>query len=105
MKYQPTFPVRFASELAARAWLEAYFDWYHREHHHIGLALFTPEDVFTGRVEDVARVRQCALDEAFRRQPIRFPRGKPSVRRPPSRVETNPLSHTPPVELNNTSLN
>jgi putative transposase len=38
MKYQPSFPLHFDSMLAARAWLEGYFDWYHREHHHIGLS-------------------------------------------------------------------
>ena len=105
MKYQPTFPTRFGSLQHARAWLERYFDWYHRDHHHVGLALFTPADVFHNRVEAVAAVRQQALEAAYGRHPERFPKGVPVVRRPASRVVINPLSENPPVDLANISLN
>jgi putative transposase len=99
MKFQPTFPRRFDSVQHARSWVATYFDWYHREHHHSGLAFFTPEDVFCGRVERVATVRQHALDQAFGRHPERFPKGPPTVRLPPTLVAINPLFATPAVEL------
>jgi putative transposase len=47
-KYQPDYPGRFTDVLHARRWCEGYFGWYNFEHHHSGLAGFTPEQVFTG---------------------------------------------------------
>ena len=99
LKYQPTFSRRFESLQHARSWLTRYFDWYHREHHHSGLAFFTPEDVFCGRDAQLAAVRQAALDDAFLRSPLRFPNGRPVVRRPASSVAINPLFAASSVEL------
>ena len=48
MKYQPDDPGRFAGDLHGRAWLRDFFAWSNDDHHHAGLALFTPADV-TGR--------------------------------------------------------
>jgi putative transposase len=56
------------------------------EHHHSGLALFTPADVFHGRVEAVRATRQAALDAAYAAHPERFPHGPPPVRMPPAEV-------------------
>ena len=47
-KYQPDYPGRFKDIDHARLWIEAYTQWYNAEHHHSGLAGFTPEQVFTG---------------------------------------------------------
>lgn len=99
LKYQPTFPARFESMQHAREWTARYFDWYHREHHHSGLAFFTPEDVFCGRVAALAQVRQRALDAAFLRHPQRFPNGRPVVTLPVTRVAINPLFAATSVEL------
>jgi putative transposase len=88
-KYQPDFPQAFASSTHVRGWFHELFAWYNEEHHHQGLALFTPADVFHGRVEAVAARRQAALDEAFRAHPERFVHGPPTVRRPPARVHIN----------------
>ena len=100
MKYQPDYPGRFGSEqhgiesaeLHGRAWLGDFFDWHNEDHHHSGLALFTPSDVFHGRVEVVAATRQAALDAAYASHPERFPHGPPRVPRPPSIVCINPLT-------------
>jgi putative transposase len=92
LKYQPDYPVRFASEVHARGWLEPFFGWHNDEHHHAGLALFTPADVFHARVDQVAEDRQRALDAAYAAHPERFPNGPPTVRRPPTKVEINPIS-------------
>lgn len=92
MKYQPDYPGRFFGELHARAWLQDFFGWHNDAHHHSGLALFTPADVFFGRVEAVRAVRQLALDDAFQAHPERFPNGPPRVPMPPIEVCINPLT-------------
>lgn len=95
MKYQPDYPGRFGSELHARGWAESYFDWYNDKHHHEGLALFTPADVYFGRVEAVATQRQAALDAAYAAHPERFVHGAPKVARPPSSVAINAPAAAP----------
>jgi putative transposase len=94
LKYQPDYPGRFASLMHARAWCQEFIGWFNEHHQHSGIALFTPADVFYGRVEEVAKRRQTALDEAFAAHPERFPNGKPVAKRPPEAVHINPL----PVE-------
>lgn len=88
-KYQPRYPGKFATQEHARAYFAVFFDWYCEHHHHEGLALFTPADVFHGRVEAVAAVRQRALDAQYEAHPERFVRGRPVVPRPPPRVHIN----------------
>jgi transposase InsO family protein len=90
MKYQPDYPGRFAGELHARGWLAPFFGWHNDEHHHSNLAMFTPADVFFGRVEQVRIVRQAALDAAHVAHPERFPHGAPRVLLPPAEVSINP---------------
>jgi len=92
MKYQPDYPGRFSGELHARGWLQDFFGWHNDDHHHSGLALFTPADVFHGRVEAVRVVRQLALDEAHAAHPERFPNGPPRVPLPPIEVCINPFT-------------
>lgn len=92
MKYQPDYPGRFAGELHARGWLEPFFGWHNDEHHHSNLALFTPAEVFFGRVEQVRVVRQAALDAGHAAHPERFPNGAPRVLLPPSEVSINPIT-------------
>jgi len=91
LKYQPDDPGRFASVLHSRAWLEDFFDWHNERHHHAGLALFTPADVFHGRVAEVAALRQAALDAAYHAHPERFPNGQPRALLPPDAVHINPI--------------
>jgi hypothetical protein len=94
LKYQPDYPGRFHSELHARGWLQQFFGWHNDEHHHAGLALFTPADVFFRRVEHVLIARQAALDSAYAAHPERFPHGAPLVPLPPAEVYINPLMAT-----------
>jgi putative transposase len=91
LKYQPDYPGLFSSELHGRGWLQDFFGWHNDEHHHSGLALFTPADVFFGRVEAVRAVRQAALDAAYHAHPERFSHGPPRVPMPPTAVHINPL--------------
>ena len=96
-KSQPDYPGLFRDVKHARSWCGEFFGWYNEDHHHDGLALFTPQQVYMGHVEDVAARRQCALDEAYLRHPQRFVAGPPLVRRPPARVLLNPLDAAPPT--------
>lgn len=98
LKYQPDYPFRFTSLAHARAWCQEFFAWYNDHHQHSGLALFTPSDVFFGRVDDIAARRQVALDAAYAAHPERFPNGRPIARRPPESVAINPLSAVAPEE-------
>jgi len=91
LKYQPDYPGRFAGVLHARGWLEPFFDWHNDDHQHSGLALFTPAEVFFGRVAAVHRVRQDALDAQYVLHPERFPNGPPRAALPPAEVHINPL--------------
>ena len=97
VKYQPDYPGRFKDIAHARAWAGDFFRWYNTDHHHDGLALYTPQDVFMGHVEGIAIRRQHALDEAFERHPQRFVGGRPIAARPPQRVMINPLDAAPPT--------
>lgn len=92
LKYQPDYPGKFENAVHARGWLEPFFGWHNDEHHHSGLALFTPADVFFGRVEQVRHVRQAALDAAYAAHPERFPHGPPQAALPPSEVSINPVT-------------
>jgi putative transposase len=91
LKYQPDYPGRFAGETHARGWLEPFFGWHNDDHQHSGLALFTPAEVFFGRVPAVHAVRQAALDAAYALHPNRFPNGPPKAALPPAEVHINPL--------------
>jgi transposase InsO family protein len=92
LKYQPDYPGRFLGEVHARGWLGPFFGWHNDEHHHGGLALFTPADVFFARVDEVRAVRQAALDAAYQAHPERFPHGPPRVALPPREVSINPIT-------------
>ena len=88
-KYQPDYPERFGSLTHVRGWFQEMFTWHNEHHHHQGLALFTPAEVFHGRVAAVAASRQAALDAAFLAHPERFVKGRPVVELPPARVHIN----------------
>ena len=90
MKYQPDYPGRFTGLMHARGWLEPFFGWHNDDHHHSGLALFTPADVFFERVVTVHAVRQKTLNAAYAVHPQRFPNGQPKAALPPVEVHINP---------------
>lgn len=93
IKYQPDYPGRFETIEEARTWFADFFDWYANTHRHSGIALFTPSDVFFGRYTDLAKIRQEAIDQMYRRHPERFVAGAPRVRLPPARVSINPPTY------------
>ncbi len=92
MKYQPEYPDRFDSTVHGIQWCDRYFDWYNFSHHHSGLNGYTPEQVFTGRYQEIARYKQAALDNRYALNPERFVNGVPTIQLPPSQVMINPVS-------------
>lgn len=89
LKYHSSFPGRFESLEGGRLFLRGFFAWYNQEHHHWGIALFTPEQVHSGRFEQVLVQKQAALDTAYRAHPERFVRRRPRAKRPPEKVYLN----------------
>lgn len=93
-KYQPDYPGRFDHPAHARRWCESYFDWYNFKHHHAGLAGFTPEQVFTGRFQEIAGNKQKTLNARYLLNPERFVAGPPHVKLPDEVVAINPIATT-----------
>lgn len=91
MKYQPDYPKRFQDIGHARSWCEDYVHWYNVEHHHSGLAGFTPEQVYTARVKSIGKLKQQAIDNQYALHPERFVKGHPKVAMPDKRVYINPV--------------
>ena len=71
-KYQPQFPERFGSIQDAKAFCRGFFDWYNRDHHHLGIGLMTPNQVHYGQADQVYAQRQKTLERAFNANPNRF---------------------------------
>lgn len=98
LKYQPDYPDRFGSLVDSRQWCQEFFPWYNQEHHHTGLALFTPADVHYGRVDAILAQRQAVMDQIYLAHPERFVKGPPLVPAPPVAAWINPPKASDPVE-------
>jgi putative transposase len=90
MKYRPEYPDRFGCIQDARAFSIVFFRWYNEEHRHSGIAFYTPSDVHYGRIEQIQKDRQAALDAAYQRHPNRFVKKPPQAALPPQAVWINP---------------
>jgi putative transposase len=90
VKQQPDYPGRFHRVEEARQWFSDYVEWYNYQHHHRGIAWYTPEQVFTGRYQEISIVRQQTLDKAWETHSERFINGRPQVKLPPAEVTINP---------------
>ena len=89
MKYGPTYPDRFASIAAARAWMRWFADWYNHDHTQNGIALLPPAVVQSGRAAEVIANRQVTLDGAYAAHPEWFARGRPIAPQLPTEVGIN----------------
>ena len=107
LKYRPEFPERFGSIEERRNLCRTFFPWYNTEHHHSGLAHFTPEDVHYGQVEQKKIVRDATLLKAYAEHPERFVRGVSRAAMPEKEVWINkPIKEVERPEIQNqTSLN
>lgn len=95
LKYQPEFPQRFGCIEDAKTFCRAFFDWYNRDHHHVGLGLMTPDQVHFGQVDLIHDARQQVLDHAFLTNPQRFVRAAP---RPPAKPVAAWINPPPKTE-------
>ena len=82
LKYHPTYPDRFGSIEDGIRWFREFFHWYNEDHHHHGIAMFTPMQVHTGQWVAVHQRRQAVLDASYAAHPERFSR-PPQAKRPP----------------------
>ncbi len=98
VKYWPSYPGRFRGDDHARQWCSEFFPAYSRRPHE-GLALFTPEDLYTGRFEALWQVRQAAMKQHYAKHPERYVKGPPRVPRPPAVVSINPDDGQTAAEL------
>jgi putative transposase len=89
LKYHHTFPDFFDSFGHAIGFFDQWFAWYNNEHHHTGLNLLRPADVYFGRVDEIIERRQSTLDMAYALHPERFPKGQPIVKKNPEIVGIN----------------
>ena len=78
LKYRPDFPERFGCIEDTRNFHGDFFRWYNNEHHHTGLGLLTPADVYFGRAEERREARSLVLEAAHRAHPERFVLGIPT---------------------------
>ncbi len=78
---------------SAIAFCRSFFRWYNTQHRHAGIAMLTPEDVHYGKADHKLKIRQLALDQAWRNNPQRFVRGRPTVQLLPRAVWINPPKH------------
>jgi putative transposase len=97
-KYWPSYPGRFRDIEHARQWCTEFFPAYNQRPHE-GLALFTPEDVHTNRVDEVWQIRQATMDRHYAEHPERYVNGAPVVKRPPQRVAINPDDGQPAEQV------
>ena len=94
VKYHPSFPERFGSIQDARAWADAFFDWYNHHHRHSALCLMTPAMVHYGTAERVREQRLQVLNAAYRAHAERFVNGPPDLPELPRAVWINPPKTT-----------
>jgi putative transposase len=93
LKYQPQFPKRFGCIQDAKTFCRTFFDWYNRDHHHLGIGLMTPDQVHYGQADTVHAARQKILDRAFRANANRFVNKPPEPPSKPIAVWINPPNH------------
>ncbi len=89
MKYRPDYPTCFGSLADARAWAQAFFQWYNQEHKHSALGLLPPAVVHYGQAETVLQARHTVLQQAYAVHPERFVKGRPSLTALPPAVWIN----------------
>ena len=105
-KYRYDYPLNFASLQSARCWFADFVNWYNGEHHHSGVAYFSPNQVHDGSWREVHAIRQQTLEGAHAMYPKRFNR-RPVADAPPEQVWINQPpeeAQVPVIELGETRI-
>jgi putative transposase len=97
VKYQPSYPARFADLAEAKTWMRKFVDWYNAEHYHSGIGHQHPNTVHDGGHDDINQARQQVLDDAYAANADRF-RNKPPIATPTPGTATinHPVSQSTP---------
>jgi putative transposase len=98
LKYQHQFPKQFRSIQDAKTFCRAFFDWYNRDHHHLGIDLMTPDQVHYGQTDELHTTRQKTLDQTFRANPNHFANKTPESPAKSTAVWINPPTQKPPSQ-------
>lgn len=72
LKYSVGYPKNFASLEAARIWYADFVHWYNHDHQHSSLAYATPMQARTGKAEALFAERNKTIQEARKRNPLRW---------------------------------
>jgi transposase InsO family protein len=95
LKYRPEYPRRpFESCEGAQEWAAGFVDWYHHEHLHSGIGYVTPLDRHEGRADAILEARRQLYENARRRHPERWARGRTRAWAAPREVLLNPTKDT-----------
>lgn len=89
LKYRPDFPECFNTIEEARLFCRDFFNWYNKSHKHSGIAYLTPEDVHSGRAEEIVIKRQSVMDRVYKLYPERFVKGPTKVKKTDDQVWIN----------------
>lgn len=95
MKTSSTYPGVFTSLQHAREWMSEWVQAYNTQHHHSGIAYYTPEQVYTNTWQAVYQQRQSTLAQHYQAHPNRY-RKPPSVNQPPATSSINYHTHHTP---------
>ena len=99
LKYRHDFPERFSGYEHALSWCRQFFPWYCNDHHHSGIAMHTPADVFYGRTKQIDAHRALTLDAAYGCHPERFVKGPPIPPKLANQVWINMPQEIPQIIL------
>ena len=82
VKFRPGYPKRFASLEAARAWVDAFVEWYNNEHRHSAIRYVTPAQRHSGADVEILRQRHALYERTRSRHPRRWSGGTRNWERP-----------------------
>ena len=73
LKYRPNYqPKGFATLEEARAWCQAFVNWYRFEHHHSGIKFLLPAERHAGKSEEILEKRRAVYEAAKAAHPERW---------------------------------
>jgi len=80
LKYHADFPKTFDGVRDAKVFLEGWFNWYNTQHRHSGICMLTPATVHAGKHEVALEKRRAVMQDAYKKNPGRFPNGPPKLK-------------------------
>lgn len=91
-KYHPSLPPKgFESLEEAREWAQKFVDWYNTQHLHSSLKFITPEQKHKGEDVKILANRKAVYEDAKRKNPSRWIRGKTRNWTPVTHTNLNPI--------------